>query len=277
MGEDHALVTDALVALGDMHLRLGQESQVVAHYHKAPKTRSPVFREYILLKTALVHFFKGDTTSALSELITFRTMREESKPLHDEEYFVALLVSGVCEYLDGNQLEAKKCYKAAHSISKELKLFESDPASKKALRKSHGKVNQIHLSDIYGRIKRAILMQGRSQAKIYNIIEERSQNETETWFFYLHNDPLNKEDGWYAFGADMCRDVEWMYKKYVSAKTPEGPSRMIVSYGTTGRDYEIDFQTMQQTNLTSGTKRPIKRSVDGHRPGTRRPSLVAVC
>lgn len=229
-----------------------------------------------------MHFFGGNVTSALTTFTAFRTTRDGSESVNDVEDFVALLASGICEYFNGDELEAKKCYKAAYSISKELKLFGSDPAAKKALKNSH-KTSQNHnyLSDIYGRIKRAILMRERSKEEEGTLAEKSSQNKIGTWFYYLHNDPFNKEDGWYAFTADMCKQVERMHKKYVAAKRPEGLSMMILSHGTILREYEIDFQAMQQTNRMSRTTRPIKRSLDGHLPDghlpyTRHPSPLAL-
>ena len=181
-------------------------------------------------------------------------MREQSLSVSDEEFFVALLASGICHYLNGNKWEAKKCYKDAHSVSKKLQLFNADPAAKKALKKSQGKVNQIQLGEVYDRIKRAVLMQ------------EKSRAGEVAWYYYLQNDPLCKPDGWCAFENINSKEVEDMYNKYVASKRSQKLSTIVVSCGPILTEYEVDFQAMKQTNNMSGVRRPIMRSVDGKHP-----------
>ncbi|CAB9514117.1 polymerase 2 [Seminavis robusta] len=87
-----------------------------------------------------------------------------------------------------------------------------------------------------------------------------------TWFYYLQNDPDGKSDGWYQYDKKNSAEVEDLFGTYVASNKPARLSRRVVTSGSSGFQYRVDLNAMTQTNTSSGTTRPIARTVDGHFP-----------
>ena len=265
--DTHELVQDIFVGLADTFVRLGDTSQAKKFYEKISEesdrsaNRSPETQEYLFLKRALLAFFDGEISTALAVFSRYFSMLEQRGPtdIATEEKFLALLCTGVCYYLNGDKVLAKKWYKKAHHILKELDLFHSDPTVIKALKKSQGKVTQIKLMDAYGqakeRMKRAVMMKEKSR-------------EIGTWFtyYYADTDPLSKPEGWHRFPDEASASIEQAYLDYVAAKRTESLSKVIIHIGPILTEYSINLQTMRQHNTTTGTERPIQRVVNGLTP-----------
>lgn len=86
------------------------------------------------------------------------------------------------------------------------------------------------------------------------------------WFYFLKNDPMGKPDGWYPYDDDNRKEVEALYGEYRAANQPARLSQRVVTSESSGFQYKVDLQAMQQTNTHSGKIRPIQRTFDGQKP-----------
>jgi len=86
------------------------------------------------------------------------------------------------------------------------------------------------------------------------------------WYYFLQNDPLGKADGWYPYDPENTQEVEDLYGGYVAAGSPARLSERFITSESSGFQYKVDLSAMVQTNLRSGTTRPIQRDTSGNPP-----------
>ena len=84
---------------------------------------------------------------------------------------------------------------------------------------------------------------------------DTSKNNDAIWYYYLENDPLGKKDGWYPFEDVNSEEIEG----YNNSDSVKHLSLCVIRSKTTGFRYLVDLKTMQQTNIKTGTTRPIRR------------------
>ena len=95
-----------------------------------------------------------------------------------------------------------------------------------------------------------------------------------TWYYYLQQDPLGKTNGWYPYDAVNTKEVEGLYGEFVASNKSPRLSRRVVTSESSGFQYQVDLVALQQTNIQSGTQRPIGRTTNGKAP-THIPCTVA--
>lgn len=85
---------------------------------------------------------------------------------------------------------------------------------------------------------------------------ERAQKDMR-WKYYMDNGVDGKADGWYVYTKEASDVVERVYQEW-----QDNPQRglAIRSVQSGHFAYRIDFNTMQQENTSTGTKRTIVRS-----------------
>mmetsp|Transcript_55329 Transcript_55329/g.83735 ORF Transcript_55329/g.83735 Transcript_55329/m.83735 type:complete len:918 (-) Transcript_55329:210-2963(-) len=89
-----------------------------------------------------------------------------------------------------------------------------------------------------------------------------------TWYYYLKDDPLGKADGWYRYDDDNSQEVEELYVTFMANRQSVRLSRRVVTSESNGFEYHVNLRTMEQTNASSGTTRPIARTEDETAPTT---------
>lgn len=255
--DTHELVQDIYVGLADTFLQLEDSIQAKKFYENAiTADRSPETQKYLCLKRALLEFFYGEISSSLAQFSEYFGVLEQDRltDIETEENFLALLFTGVCHYLNGDKVQAKKWYKKAQHVLKKLHAFDSDPTVKKALKKAQGKVNQFNIKDEFkGWVKRKVM-----KDKI---------RENGTWFTYFYeDDAMSTPVGWNKTPEEVSVAIEQAYLDYVAAKRPASLSEIIIDIGPILTEYSINFQRMTQTNTVTGTEHPIQRVVKGLAP-----------
>ena len=84
--------------------------------------------------------------------------------------------------------------------------------------------------------------------------EQRKINDA-VWYYYLENDLMGKKDGWYPFEDVNSEEIEGCH----NSDSLKHLALCIIQSKTTGFRYLVDSRTMQQTNIKTGTTRPIRR------------------
>ena len=120
--------------------------------------------------------------------------------------------------------------------------------------------------------KKTYHSQPRQQIKTNKEInknEDKDKKEQENvvfWYYYLHNDPFGKSDGWYIIESEKSNKIEEMYQQQTKTcsttdtrKNCRFSSSSIVKSNVSGYHYLIDLTNMEQINATTGTVRPICR------------------
>lgn len=92
--------------------------------------------------------------------------------------------------------------------------------------------------------------------------------EEGTWYYYLKDDPLGKADGWYPYDEDNSKEAEDLYQTYLASKQATRLARRVITSDSNGFQYLVDLKAMSQTNVSSGTSRPIGRTENGKPPVT---------
>lgn len=102
-----------------------------------------------------------------------------------------------------------------------------------------------------------------------NINKNNNNDDDEGgWYYYLENDPLSKADGWYDYDDDNSKQAESLYQTYLASNKALRLSRRVITNDTSGFQYLVDLRAMTQTNVASGTCRPIGRTENGKPPAT---------
>lgn len=90
--------------------------------------------------------------------------------------------------------------------------------------------------------------------------------EDAKWYYYLQDDLDGKPDGWYEYDEHNSQEVEDLHGTFLASNKAMRLSRRVVTSGSSGFQYRVDLSTMQQTNTSSGTTRPIGRTDNGEPP-----------
>eukprot|EP00797_Seminavis_robusta_P026651 Sro489_g153260.1 Kinesin light chain (409) ;mRNA; r:22754-24063 len=276
LGDNHELVTDALVALGDLFCCGSEgfeERRALSYFQQIPPVQSSPFRVHILEKEAILQFQLGETSSALNkfqELIQMRKDAELEQTVNDTTYFNALISSGVCYYAAGNREKAKSYYKRASGIYAKSQLASENPREASILAFSEAAVRKTRLAKAMDEFKLA--MRIRDKWHDGNVAKsEGSSSQTVNWYYYLRDDRRGWPDGWYKFDAQVMEETECLYQTHVVEKKSKWlsfreQSKHVLVSESSGFAYEIDFRKMTQTNAVSGTIRPVARTEDGRPP-----------
>lgn len=92
-----------------------------------------------------------------------------------------------------------------------------------------------------------------------------------TWQYYLHNKVDGKKIGWYDYEGKANLDME---KYWVTHETNAGRGLEVRFIKSDYFRYEINFKEMTQTNMTSGTRRVIRRVPAGERGSPEPPAHI---
>jgi len=90
-----------------------------------------------------------------------------------------------------------------------------------------------------------------------------NQGEDAQWYYFLQHDPLGKPNGWYEYDKDNSQEAEDLYGDYLASKKATRFSKRFITSGSSGFQYIVDLLVMQQTNTSSRTTRPIRRTDNG--------------
>ena len=96
--------------------------------------------------------------------------------------------------------------------------------------------------------------------------KENMIGENGTWYYYLKNDPLGKVNGWYEYDKANSFEVEETFGTYMATEKAERLQQRIITSESSGFQYRVDLKAMKQTNVSSGTTRPIARTENGNPP-----------
>jgi len=89
------------------------------------------------------------------------------------------------------------------------------------------------------------------------------------WQFYMHAEMDGKKIGWYPYDKDAAQNLEKMFK-LARTNTNLGVRIVHTSYFA----YEININSMIQTNIKTGTRRVIRRIEEGEEASPDPPSSI---
>uniref|UniRef100_A0A7S1UWN8 NB-ARC domain-containing protein n=1 Tax=Grammatophora oceanica TaxID=210454 RepID=A0A7S1UWN8_9STRA len=133
LGDDHEKVADALIAIGNVRSDLEQIEQAMEAYNEALKIRTLVHGENdervaaVLQYMGTMEFRSGDLDRARAYLKDFVRIRHENHAEHDGDYVNVLFMIGNIHKIQGDDLNAKKCWSEAYEVFQELGLAQENP------------------------------------------------------------------------------------------------------------------------------------------------------
>eukprot|EP00750_Incisomonas_marina_P012684 INCI17140.3.p2 GENE.INCI17140.3~~INCI17140.3.p2 ORF type:complete len:600 (-),score=140.90 INCI17140.3:3651-5351(-) len=113
---------------------------------------------------------------------------------------------------------------------------------------------------------------GKAKASKYAHLVTSTGNSRGQWQYYTSNDPCGKVDGWYDYDDEANKNTEELY--HDMQNNPTMTTRFIFAESN-GFTYKVDLEAGTQTNTSSGTSRPIRRSLGAASQGSTAPAAAA--
>lgn len=150
------LRSEALAALGDYSLKLGEEDIAMDYFQQVPiHQMTKELKQHIDVKCSILQFRTGNVQAAQATLGNLCSS-EHQYELDQKTFIVSLLSLGACHFVSGNNREAKRCYKDALHIARNFIPSERDTKLEKALKNSIDKTSQFTLGSVLDTVKQRL-------------------------------------------------------------------------------------------------------------------------